>query len=41
MILNTFAKVIPARKAAQFFQPENQNNAAPDLRIAASLLQIK
>jgi hypothetical protein len=36
-----FAKVIPARKAAQFFQLENQLNAALDLRVAASLPLIK
>ena len=36
-----FAKAIPARKAAQFFQLENQLNAALDLRVAASLPLIK
>ncbi len=36
-----FAKVIPAKKAAQFFQLENQLNAALDLRVAASLPLIK
>lgn len=36
-----FSKVIPARKAAQFFQLENQLNAALDLRVAASLPLIK
>ena len=32
-----FAKVVSAKKAAQFFQLENQLNAALDLRIAAAL----
>ena len=32
-----FSKVIPARKAAQFFQIENQINAALDLQLAAAL----
>jgi len=36
-----FAKVIPAKKAAQFFQIENQLNAALDLRVAAALPLIK
>ena len=36
-----FANVIPAKKAARFFQIENQINAAIDLRIAASLPLIK
>lgn len=36
-----FSKVIPARKAAQFFQLENQLNAALDLRVAAELPLIK
>jgi hypothetical protein len=36
-----FAKVITARKAAQFFQLENQLNAAIDLRVAAALPLIK
>ena len=36
-----FAKVIPAKKAAQFFQLENQLNAALDLRVAAALPLIK
>ena len=36
-----FAKVIPAKKAAQFFQLENQLNAAVDLRLAAALPLIK
>ena len=36
-----FAKVITAKKAARFFQIENQLNAAIDLRIAASLPLIK
>lgn len=36
-----FSKVVPARKAAQFFQIENQLNAALDLRLAASLPLIK
>src|SRR5258707_9244674 len=31
-----FSKVVPAKKAAQFFQIENQINAALDLRLAAS-----
>ncbi len=36
-----FCKVVPAKKAAQFFQIENQLNAALDLRLAASLPLIK
>ena len=36
-----FAKVVPAKKAAQFFQIENQLNAALDLKLAASLPLIK
>lgn len=36
-----FSKVIPARKTAQFFQLENQLNAALDLRVAAALPLIK
>lgn len=36
-----FSKVVPARKAAQFFQIENQLNAALDLQLAASLPLIK
>jgi hypothetical protein len=36
-----FSKVISAKKAAQFFQLENQLNAALDLRLAASLPLIK
>lgn len=36
-----FASVITAKKAARFFQIENQINAAIDLRIAASLPLIK
>ena len=36
-----FSKVVPARKAAQFFQIENQINAALDLQLAASLPLIK
>lgn len=36
-----FSKVIPAAKAARFFQIENQLNAAIDLRIAAALPLIK
>lgn len=36
-----FAGVITAKKAARFFQIENQINAAIDLRIAASLPLIK
>ncbi len=36
-----FCKVIPAVKAARFFQIENQLNAVIDLRLAASLPLIK
>ena len=36
-----FSKVVPAKKAAQFFQIENQINAALDLQVAASLPLIK
>jgi len=36
-----FSKVVPAKKAARFFQIENQLNAALDLRLAASLPLIK
>jgi len=36
-----FAKAIPAKKAAQFFQLENQLSAALDLRVAAALPLIK
>jgi len=36
-----FSKAVPAKKAAQFFQIENQLNAALDLRLAASLPLIK
>lgn len=36
-----FCKVVPAVKAARFFQIENQLNAAIDLRVAASLPLIK
>lgn len=36
-----FSKVVPAKKAAQFFQIENQLNAALDLRLAASMPLIK
>jgi hypothetical protein len=36
-----FAAVITARKAARFFQIENQLNAAIDLRLAAALPLIK
>ncbi len=36
-----FSKVVPAKKAAQFFQIENQLNAALDLQLAASLPLIK
>ncbi len=36
-----FRKVIPAVKAARFFQIENQLNMAMDLQIAASLPLIK
>jgi hypothetical protein len=36
-----FQKAIPARKAARFFQIENQLNMVLDLRVAASLPLIK
>jgi hypothetical protein len=36
-----FAKVISPKKAAQFFQLENQLNAAIDLRVAAAMPLIK
>ncbi|MBL9136142.1 MAG: hypothetical protein JNK85_09755 [Verrucomicrobiales bacterium] len=36
-----FSKVIPAKKAAQFFQIENQLNAALDLQLAAALPLIR
>jgi|SRR5262245_24975934 len=36
-----FAKVVPAKKATQFFQLENQINAALDVRLAAALPLIK
>jgi hypothetical protein len=36
-----FARVVPALKAARFFQIENQLNMALDLQIAASLPLIK
>jgi hypothetical protein len=36
-----FSKVIPAKKAAQFFQLENQLNAVWDLQVAAELPLIK
>ena len=36
-----FAKVVPTKKAAQFFQIENQINAALDLQLAASLPLIR
>ena len=36
-----FSLVIPAKKAAQFFQIENQLNAALDLRVAAMLPLIQ
>jgi hypothetical protein len=36
-----FAKVIPARKAARFFQIENQINMALDLQVAGALPLIK
>lgn len=37
----TFCKVIPAVKAARFFQIDNQLNTALDLRVAAMLPLIK
>jgi hypothetical protein len=36
-----FSKAVPARKAAQFFQIENQLNAALDLQLAAALPLIQ
>ena len=36
-----FSKVIPATKAARFFQIENQLNMVLDLQVAASLPLIK
>lgn len=36
-----FSKVVPAKKAAQFFQIENQLNAVLDLKLAAALPLIK
>lgn len=36
-----FSRVVPAKKAAQFFQIENQLNAALDLQLAAALPLIK
>jgi len=36
-----FSKVVPVKKAAQFFQIENQLNAALDLQLAAALPLIK
>lgn len=36
-----FAEVVPARKAAQFFQIENQINAALDLRLMDAMPLIK
>jgi hypothetical protein len=36
-----FAKVVPAKKAAQFFQIENQLNAALDLQFAAAIPLIR
>lgn len=36
-----FRKVVPARKAARFFQIENQINMAMDLQVAASLPLIR
>jgi hypothetical protein len=36
-----FAKVVPARQAARFFQIENQLNLALDLQVAASLPLLK
>jgi hypothetical protein len=36
-----FSKVVPATKAARFFQLENQINLALDLQVAASLPLIK
>ena len=36
-----FVKVMPAKKAARFFQIDNQLNMAVDLQVAASLPLIK
>lgn len=36
-----FSKVVPAKKAAQFFQIENQLNAAVDLQLAAAIPWIR
>jgi len=36
-----FSKAVPAKKAAQFFQIENQINAALDLQLAAALPLIR
>ncbi len=36
-----FAKVIPAKKAARFFQLDNQLNMVVDLQVAASLPLLK
>jgi hypothetical protein len=36
-----FSKVVPAKKAARFFQIENQINMTLDLQLAASLPLIK
>jgi hypothetical protein len=36
-----FSKVVPARKAARFFQLENQLNMVVDLQVAAALPLIK
>jgi hypothetical protein len=36
-----FAEVVPAKKAAQFFQIENQVNAALDLHLMDALPLIK
>lgn len=36
-----FAEVVPARKAAPFFQIENQINAALDLRLMDAMPLIK
>ena len=36
-----FSKVVPAKKAAQFFQIENQINTALDLQLAAALPLIR
>lgn len=36
-----FSKVVPAKKAAKFFQIENQLNAAMDLQLAAAIPLIR